>query len=55
MNYLMKLKELRKEKNVTQTEIANALNITQKAYSFYERGEREPNLKMLIDLSNFLM
>lgn len=53
MNYLMKLKELRKEKNITQTDIANALNITQKSYSFYERGEREPNLKMLIDLSNF--
>lgn len=53
MNYLAKLKDLRKEKAIAQKDVANALNITQKAYSFYERGEREPNLKMLVDLSNF--
>lgn len=53
MNYLSKLKELRSEKNISQIDVANELNISQKAYSFYERGEREPNLKMLIELSNF--
>lgn len=53
MNKLEILKELRKEKNVTQIEIAKALNISQKAYSYYERGEREPSIGILISLANF--
>jgi len=36
---------------VSQTEIAKALNISQKAYSYYERGEREPSIDMLIQIS----
>jgi len=50
---LQKLKELRDERQITQTEIANALHITQKAYSYYERGEREPSIQTLIEIANY--
>ena len=53
MNNLELLKELRQEKGDTQSDIAKALNISQKAYSYYERGEREPSIDMLIQISNY--
>ena len=53
MNNLKLLKELRQEKGDTQSDIAKALNISQKAYSYYERGEREPSIEMLIQISNY--
>ena len=53
MNNLELLKELRQEKGDTQSDVARALNISQKAYSYYERGEREPSIDMLIQISNY--
>ena len=53
MNNLELLKELRQEKGDTQSDVASALNISQKAYSYYERGEREPSIDMLIQISNY--
>lgn len=53
MNYLTTLKDLRKEKGISQETIANELHISQKAYSYYERGEREPSIKTLIDIADF--
>lgn len=47
------LKELRKSKNLTQNEISKEINITQRAYSFYETGKREPNIDTLIKLADF--
>lgn len=47
------LKELRKEKNVTQEEIAKEINITQRAYAFYEKGDREPSIETLIKLAEY--
>lgn len=47
------LKELRKENNLTQTELAKKINISQRAYSFYENGEREPSIETLINLAEF--
>ncbi len=47
----MRLKELRKESGLKQTEISKLLNISQMAYSYYERGLREPDIKTLIKLS----
>lgn len=45
------LKELRKEHKLTQTEIAKKINISQRAYSFYENGEREPSIETLINIA----
>lgn len=42
-----KLKQLRKEKNVTQKMVAKSLGITLSAYSNYEQGIREPSIEIL--------
>ena len=50
-----RLKELRIKHDKTQREIADLLNVTPKAISFYELGQREiPNesLKVLADFFN---
>lgn len=46
------LKELRKQRNLTQQDIAKELGLTQKAYCNYELGKREPDIKTLIKLAN---
>lgn len=48
-----KLKELRKEKRVTQQEVAELLNITAATYSRYENGVHQPDNDSLIKLSIF--
>lgn len=45
------LKELRTEKGLTQTEIANLLEIKSQTYNGYENGRTEPNLETLVRLS----
>lgn len=47
------LKELRKEKGLTQEQIAKELKVTQKTYSNYENGTRLPNIEMIIEIANF--
>ena len=49
----LKLKESRKKHGFSQEEIAKKLNISQSNYSKYERGDIEPNINTLIQLSNF--
>ena len=48
----MKLKELRKQNNLTQTEVANKLFLTQNGYSSYENGRTEPNIETLCKLAD---
>lgn len=48
-----RIKELRVEKHKTQKEIAEFLNITEQALSYYERGLREPKLKTWQALANY--
>lgn len=47
------LKQLRKEKGLTQSEVAKILNITVSAYGNYELNQREPSIEYLIKLSDF--
>lgn len=49
----MKLKELRKAKNISQEQAANALGISVRAYQNYEYGQREPNIEMIFKLADF--
>lgn len=49
----MIIKELRKQNNKTQTEIAQQLNITQQTYAKYELGNLEPNIQILCKLADF--
>ena len=48
------IKELRKEKNLTQKELADKLLITDRAVSKWERGLSCPDISLLDDLSNIL-
>ena len=48
-----RLKEIRKERNFTQKNVADHLGIAERAYQNYEYGKREPNLETLIKLANY--
>lgn len=48
-----KLKTLRKSKNLTQQDVAKALNITRSFYGMIENGDRSPTLKLGIEISHF--
>lgn len=50
---MIRIKELRKEKKLTQTQLGNIINLNQTAIGKYERGELEPSIKTLISLSNY--
>lgn len=49
----MRLKELRKKKNITQLKLAMDLGMNQNAISRYETGEREADYKTLIALADY--
>ena len=49
-----KIAELRKEKNLTQKELAKELHVTDKAVSKWERGLSLPDISILIPLSEIL-
>lgn len=49
-----RLQEIRKERGFTRQEIADNLNITVRAYQFYEEGKREPKLEKLAVLASHL-
>ena len=42
-----KIKELRKEKKLTQKDIAKVLGVSPTCYAGYEQGYREPDFKIL--------
>ena len=48
-----RLKLLRKEKSLSQAELANAINVTQRKISYWETGQLEPDLTSLWKLSDF--
>ena len=50
-NIYMKLKELREENNLTQSQIAEFFNIKQNTYSQYENEKRQLPIDVLIKLS----
>ena len=47
------LSELRKEKNMTQKELAKALNLSVSAIAMYEIGKRTPCLKKALEIAGF--
>ncbi|MBE5735426.1 MAG: helix-turn-helix transcriptional regulator [Clostridiales bacterium] len=49
----MKLKELRKQKNLTQLEISRLLNVATTTYNGYETEKYEPTIETLCKLSDF--
>ena len=49
----MRLKTLRKQKNLTQLKVALDLNMSQNTVSRYESGEREPGITELIKFADY--
>lgn len=49
----MRLKEIRKSKNMSQLKLAMELNTNQNTISRYETGEREPGLMELIKIADY--
>ena len=48
-----RLKEIRQEKNLSQTDIAKALGVTRQAISLYEKGDRELKLETWQKLADY--
>ncbi|WP_041695892.1 helix-turn-helix domain-containing protein [Alicyclobacillus acidocaldarius] len=46
--------EIRKARNLKQTDIANALGISVRTWQRYESNEREPTLSLLVQLADYL-
>lgn len=49
----LRLKELREDRDLTQNEVAKILNISQRAYSHYETGNRTIPLQLLVKLADY--
>lgn len=52
-NFAKRLKELRKERKKTQTEMAQYLGIVLRAYQYYESATNYPNIPGLIKLADY--
>ena len=48
------LKYFRREKSLTQKQIALKLNVVESCYANWEQGRTEPNIEMLRNLSELL-
>lgn len=48
-----RIRDLREDKDLTQTEMAKYLNIAQRTYSHYENGGRSIPLEMLCKIADF--
>ena len=48
-----RIKNLRENSDLTQTEISKILHISQRAYSHYEKGSRSIPIEILIALADY--
>lgn len=53
MNFGENLRALRKSHNLTRQQVADVIGVTIRALTFYETGDREPNLTQLCQLADF--
>lgn len=47
------LHNIRRQKGYSQLKVSMDLNISREAISYYENGQRCPNLEMLVKLSDY--
>ena len=53
VKFAERLRELRKEKGITQQEMANFLKIKHRSYQNYEGGDRRPDYEGLVALADY--
>lgn len=51
--WAQRIKDLRLQNNLTQSDVAKVLNITQAAYGMYELGKRQLPVDKLVDIAKF--
>ena len=49
----LRLRDLREDKDLTQEELSKAINITQRSYSYYERGDHMIPPEILCRLADY--
>ena len=50
---MLGLRKIRKKKGYSQLKVSMDLSISREAISYYENGQRCPNLEMLVKLSDY--
>ena len=55
MYYIQRLRDLREDNDLKQSDIASLLQTTQPQYSRYENGDREIPIRHLITLADFYL
>ena len=53
INMYLRLRDIREDKDLTQKELSQAINITQRSYSYYERGEHIIPPEILCRLADY--
>ena len=53
MEFRLRLKELRLEKGISQSEIAKLVNMSKMAISHWEKGNSEPSIEQLKVLATY--
>lgn len=53
MNYIERIKALRQDSDLTQTQVAHAIHVAQTTYSDYEGGKVRIPVECLIELARF--
>lgn len=53
MNYYQRLRDIREDNDLTQTDVARVLNIQQTQYSRYERGAAQMSIDKYIVLAKY--
>ena len=51
--YIKRIRDLREDNDLTQTELGNILHISQRTYSHYEMGTRDIPIEILIQLAHY--
>ncbi|MDL2248744.1 helix-turn-helix domain-containing protein [Tyzzerella sp. OttesenSCG-928-J15] len=51
--FSQRLKELRKARNVKQTDVAEYLGVQPRTIRFYESGTNEPSFELVVKLADF--
>ena len=52
-NIMNRLKEMREDRDILQSEISKVLNVSQVAYSYYEIGKRQLPIDILVKLAKY--
>ena len=50
---MLRLEELRRNRNLSQLELARRMNMTQQRISAYEKGKREPDIETIKQFADF--